>query len=205
MLGLSRQQIVFLLKIFLNLLVQLGITYWFLERTNPKGISTLPLSIASIALIFIFVLVKMPPIIKFIVFCIFSAVMGVLMSTYKTTFSENVLQTAVKGALTIFGIMFASGLALLTTGINLSLKFGSLLLWSLIALILARLVFVSGLNMPNASKYLSYMGLMIFATYVMYDTNMILRKNYGGNFIDASMDYYLDIINLFSNILGSND
>jgi FtsH-binding integral membrane protein len=44
----------------------------------------------------------------------------------------------------------------------------------------------------------------LFSLYVVYDTNVILQRNYNGGFIMASMDYYLDILNLFSNILGSN-
>jgi FtsH-binding integral membrane protein len=36
----------------------------------------------------------------------------------------------------------------------------------------------------------------------MYDTNNILQRNYYGDFITASLDYYLDIINIFSGLLS---
>ena len=36
----------------------------------------------------------------------------------------------------------------------------------------------------------------------MYDTNSILQRNYNGDFITASLDYYLDIINIFSGLLS---
>jgi FtsH-binding integral membrane protein len=59
--------------------------------------------------------------------------------------------------------------------------------------------------MNQANKFLSFFGIILFAAYVLYDTNIILQRNYSGDFITASMDYYLDILNLFSNFLGSSD
>ena len=41
--------------------------------------------------------------------------------------------------------------------------------------------------------------------FIVYDTQQILSKNYQGDFISASMDYYLDIINLFVNMLRHNN
>ena len=38
----------------------------------------------------------------------------------------------------------------------------------------------------------------------MYDTVQILDKDYYGDFISASLDYFLDIINLFSGVLNLN-
>jgi FtsH-binding integral membrane protein len=101
--------------------------------------------------------------------------------------------------------MLASGVALLAGGINLGYKFGAILFWSLLALIVARLVFVLGAKMNQAHKLLSFIGIILFAVYVLYDTNKILQRDYYGDFITASMDYYLDIINLFTSFLGSND
>jgi FtsH-binding integral membrane protein len=44
--------------------------------------------------------------------------------------------------------------------------------------------------------------LLLFSVYVVYDTNSILQRNYNGDFITASLDYYLDILNIFSNLLS---
>jgi FtsH-binding integral membrane protein len=43
---------------------------------------------------------------------------------------------------------------------------------------------------------------MLFSVYIVYDTNIILQRDYGGDFISASLAYYLDIINIFSNLLS---
>lgn len=119
--------------------------------------------------------------------------------------SQEVIDLAIKGALIIFGFTFAGGLALATAGINLGPKVGSLLFWSLLSLLIARLVFIGGLQMSGAKKILAFLGLLIFSIYVVYDTNKILQRNYAGDFITASMDYYLDILNLFSNSTEMNN
>jgi len=64
-----------------------------------------------------------------------------------------------------------------------------LLFFGLLALILARLF------SPGEKKY-AKIGSLLFALFVVFDTNNILKKNYGGDFIDASLDYFLDILNL---------
>jgi FtsH-binding integral membrane protein len=115
------------------------------------------------------------------------------------------INIAIQGSLAVFGVMMAAGAALIAGGINLGYKFGAMLFWALLLLIIAQLVFVLGVKMNLAHKILSFLGIILFAVYVLYDTNQILQRNYYGDFITASMDYYLDILNLFTNILGSGD
>jgi FtsH-binding integral membrane protein len=51
-------------------------------------------------------------------------------------------------------------------------------------------------------KIFAIIGILLFSAYIVYDTNVILQKNYFGDFITASLDYYLDIINLFINLVN---
>ena len=138
-------------------------------------------------------------------FCLFSYIFGLIFSGLKKNFSSDTINLAIQGALTVFGLMLATGVALIAGGINLGYRFGAILFWSLLALIVARLVFVLGAKMNQANKILSFIGIILFAVYVVYDTNIILQRDYYGDFITASMDYYLDILNLFTNFLGSSD
>jgi hypothetical protein len=39
---------------------------------------------------------------------------------------------------------------------------------------------------------------------VLYDTNSILQKNYGGDYVNASLDYFLDVETLFR-LAGSDE
>ena len=195
----------FLILVFTNLLAQLGITYYVMNKTNNPNISIIPLFLAQIAIIFIIILVPMPEFMRFALFCLFSYTFGLALSRYKEKYSANIINTAVQGAMSIFGLMLATGVALSAGGIHLGAKFGSVLFWVLLFLIIFRLIFVLGAHMSQAHKILSFIGLILFSMYVVYDTNIILQRNYNGGFIRASMDYYLDIINIFSNMLGTNN
>jgi FtsH-binding integral membrane protein len=195
----------FLILVFANLIVQLGITYYVMEKTNNPNISIWALFAAQIIIIFVIALVPMPEFIKFLIFCLFSYIFGLMLSPLKQKYSAQVIQIAIQGALTVFAVFLAAGVALIAGGINLGYKFGAMLFWALLLLIVFELVFVLGANLPQAQKILSFVGIIVFALYVLYDTNKILQRDYYGDFITASMDYYLDIINLFTDFLGTNN
>ena len=190
----------FLILVFANLIAQLGITYYVMERTTNIKVSSTPLFIAQLIILFVMILVPMPEIIKFLLFCLFSYTWGLALSKLKKEYNSDMINVAIQGALTVFAVFVVAGITLIAGGINLGYKFGAILFWSLLALIVARLIFI--LDMNQAHKILSFIGIILFAMYVMYDTNIILQRNYYGDFITASMDYYLDILNLFTSFLG---
>ena len=51
-------------------------------------------------------------------------------------------------------------------------------------------------------RSVSMLNIIFFSVYIIYDTNSILQRNYYGDFITASLDYYLDIINIFINLIN---
>ena len=196
----------FLILVFSNLIAQLGITYYVMERTNNFVSAWYwPLFFFQLGIIFVITLIPMPEILKFLLFCVFSYIFGLLLSGLKKKYSTEMIQVAIQGAMTVFGLMLATGVALFAGGIHLGYKLATLLFFALLALIIARLVFIWGYKMTQMNKWLSFFGIILFAVYVLYDTNIILQRNYSGDFITASMDYYLDILNLFTNFLGSSD
>ena len=192
----------FLILVFSNLIAQLGITYYVMERTTNIKISSTPLFIAQLIILFVMILVPMPEFIKFLLFCLFSYTWGLALSKLKKEYNSNMINVAIQGALTVFAVFVVAGITLIAGGINLGYKFGAILFWSLLALIVANLIFILGASMNQAHKILSFIGIILFAMYVMYDTNIILQRNYYGDFVTASMDYYLDILNLFTSFLG---
>ena len=195
----------FLILIFANLITQLGITYYVMQKTEKNPIGFWPLLIIQIVIIYVLVMVPMPPALKFLIFCAFSYTFGLVMSQLKDKYDEQMMEIALKGALSIFGLMLAVGVVLVGGGIHLGYKFGAFLFWTLLALIIAKLVNMLGPQLSTAKKVLSYVGLALFSLFVVYDTNQILSRNYNGDFITASMDYYLDILNLFTNLLNTGD
>jgi FtsH-binding integral membrane protein len=195
----------FLLLVFANLIVQLGITYYFFLKTNLKNKKYLwPIIIAQIAIILIIGLIPMPSFMKLILFCIFSSIGGILLSIIKTPTNSNIIQGAILSALSIFIFMVFVGAGLIAFGINLGFKFGMILFSLLLLLIIFQLVNIFFTSINGLNKIFAYFGLILFSIFVIYDTNTILQRNYYGDFITASMDYYLDIINIIMDIFTIN-
>ena len=195
----------FLILVFANLIVQLGITYYFFLKTNLKNKKYLwPIIIAQFAIILIIGFIPMPSWLKWILFCIFSSIGGVLLSIIKTPTNSNIIQGAILSALSIFVFMVFAGAALITFGINLGFKFGMILFFLLLLLIIFQLGSIFFNTIHGLKKIFAYLGLVLFSIFVIYDTNTILQRNYYGDFITASMDYYLDIINIIMDIFTIN-
>jgi FtsH-binding integral membrane protein len=194
----------FLILIFANLIAQLGITYYVMNKSNNPQIGFWPLFAVQLIIIYLLVLVPMPPIIKFLIFAVFSWTFGLNLSRLKDKYDPVLINIAIQGALSIFGLMFAFSIALAGFNIYLGYKFGAFLFWALLALIIAKLVNMLGPQLSTTKKMLSYIGLGLFSLFVVYDTSQILSRDYYGDFITASLDYYLDILNLFSNFLNTS-
>ena len=200
----------FLIMIFANLIAQLGITYYVMSNTNvtEKDFNSLKdtlLFISTLVIIFILVLVPMPNWLKFILFSVFSYIWGIFLAEFKFKVNDNgLINMAMLGSIGFFILMFLVGVVLLATGIQLGLKTGLFLFISLLILIIAK-IFSLFHKSSILIKSLSAIGIVIFSGYIIYDTNTILQRNYHGDFITASLDYYLDILNIFSNLVLLND
>lgn len=198
----------FFIMVFANLIAQLGITYYVMEKVNldPNDTETKKqlryLGYLQILIIIIIAFVPMPSWLKLIFFCGFSAGWGYLFSPLRQVVGEDTLKMAMMGTISIFALMFALGLGLILSGIQLGYKIGLMLFYFLLILLLIRIV---QLFIPSSSltkKIITICSLLLFSVYIVYDTNSILQRNYYGDFITASMDYYLDILNIFVNLLS---
>jgi FtsH-binding integral membrane protein len=147
----------------------------------------------------------MPSWMKFLVFSVFSYTFGLSLARLKTNYDPAMIQTAIMGTIGIFGAMIAFGVFLIMTGIKLGYQIGLALFYALLLLIIVRIVFMFMPSSSGTRRYLTIFSLMLFSVYIIYDTNTILQRNYYGDFITASLDYYLDIINIFVNLLSYNN
>jgi FtsH-binding integral membrane protein len=196
-----------------NLIFQLGLTYYVMQKYTIKDKNELESSrkkiwlyfLVQLAIIIILTVIPLPSFIKFILFVIFSYTFGLELALMKYFSGEDIIKFALLGTVSIFAIMFAIGTFLILTGINLGYKYGLILFYALLVLILVRLVTLFTGALSGFSKFLSIIGILLFSVYIIYDTNVILQRNYYGDFITASMDYYLDIINIFLNLLSFNN
>jgi FtsH-binding integral membrane protein len=204
----------FFALILANLLVQLYITYYVSEnvkvdeeKKEGKKFSSkfIAAFIASIVIILILALVPMPAWLKFIFFSLFSGIFGILLGYRKYGLDPNVVKTAFVGTASIFVSMFIFGLALIMSGIKLGYMTALVLFFALLALIIVSIVQIFIVQSSLLKKIIVISSLILFSIYIVYDTNSILQRDYGGDFITASLNYYLDLINIFSALLGEGD
>ena len=208
--GLINDKKEFLVKIFAMLITQLGITYYIMTNYSRKKDKnnyipkTWVLVLLSFILIIILAFVQTNMYLKFGLFTAFSALTGLIFSELMQITSPEAVKVAVAGTLGIFVSMFLVGAGLLASGIKFGIRFGLILLFSLIILIVFSLVSIFMATYSQFHRYLTAIGLILFSVYIVYDTNTILQKDYYGDYITASLDYYLDIINIFVRLLNYN-
>jgi FtsH-binding integral membrane protein len=210
----------FISIVFLNLVIQLGITYYFMVNYNKnqkknqnqnqvqnqkkiEGLSPLffwVLLIVQLIIMALFAFVNMNGILKFVLFTLFSVLFGISMSGMNA-FNTSLAKVAILGTILIFVLMFLVGLVLVYFNIGLSSSFGIVLFFLLLLLILFQLVSIFFNN--YVVKGISVFVLILFAIYIVFDTTVMLKRNYNGDYMSASMDYYLDIINIFLNLVNS--
>ena len=200
----------FLLKIFSNLIFQLIVTYIVATKAQGYDISKVHMNffvfiIPAFILIVLMTIIQ-NPFIKFILFTMFSILFGLMLSHRFMVTNPDVIKTALIGVLGIFITMFLFTLFLLMLGIEVNETFGLFLLTGLIAMIIVLIVSHFMKNYSKYHKIFSGILLFLFSLYIIYDTtNILIRDFYKGDFISASLDYYLDIINIFVNLLSFNN
>jgi FtsH-binding integral membrane protein len=203
----------FFALILATLVSQLYITYYVSENvkiedeedknkdTKKFNSKLIGAYIAAFILILILAFITMPPWLKFILFSLFSGAFGVILGYRKSGIDPAIIKSALVGTGSIFVAMFAFGLALIASGIKLGLRFGLGLFFALLFLIIVSIVQFFIVESSFLKKIIVIGSLMVFSLYIMYDTNSILQRNYNGDFITASLDYYLDIIYIFNGLL----
>ena len=179
----------FMSAVFANLIFQGLVTYQSAKTvidspsySDYMARNTLFNLLLLLGLFLVLVFAKLSLPFKFGLFTMISILMGAYLSP-QANIKEALLEVV-----TIFIGMFILGLLSVQFGFDLR-PLGILLFFGLLALILARLF------SPGEKKY-AKIGSLLFALFVVFDTNNILKKNYGVDFIDASLDYFLDILNL---------
>ena len=195
----------FFTLILANLLFQLYITYYVSEnvKVNVEGegekdaksydMKYIGALVAIIVIILILALITMPSWLKFILFSLFSAAFGILLAYRKYGLDAGVIRSALVGTASIFVTMFIFGLALIMSNIQLGPTTGLVLLFALLALIIISIVQYFIAQSSLLKKLIVIATLLIFSLYIVYDTNTILQRNYDGDFITASLNYYLQI------------
>lgn len=154
----------------------------------------------QLGIIVILAFVPMHPMLKFVMFTLFAVLIGVTTKVALQKVPHEVIQTAILGTIAIFVTFAIVGAVLAGLGINIGF-IGIALLICLFALIIVSVVYLFMKQSSVINKVLAIFSLLLFSVYIVYDTNIILQRDYQGDFITASLDYFLDVLNIFMNLI----
>jgi FtsH-binding integral membrane protein len=186
----------FLLFVFSNLIFQIGVTFYFMEKTSITFniFEKFAVYALLIGLLLIIVIIPLQPIIKFIFFTLFSILMGIILSFLKKIVNHELLKRSIIILASFFVVFFLIGFIILLLGIKLSFHFGIILFYLLLVIIVFdHLSYLFTSSSSIFIKIIGVIGVIISSLYIVYDTNQILQNDYEGDFITASLSYYIDI------------
>jgi len=198
----------FLMLIFLNLVFQHYITYYVSanidinaekeEGKDANKYNTIIIGAYILATIFVLLLIFVPMsmMFKFLIFSLFSALYGIIFLSLSHNFDPNIIHAAGVGSVIIFVFMIFFGITM--SGIRLSNKVAFGLFYSLMLLIIVSVVQHFIYNYLVITKLILIALASLFVLYIVNTTNNILQRNYEGDFITASFDYYIDMSNIFN-------
>jgi hypothetical protein len=92
--------------------------------------------------------------------------------------------------------MLAFGLTLIGSAIQLPYKISLGLFFTLLVLLISSIVQYFIYLSSILKKTLLGFTLLLFSVYVVYATNIIAQRDYSGDVITASLDYYLELFNI---------
>jgi MFS family permease len=199
---------IFLILIFLNLLFQHYITYYVSANINldtdkdkdkeNDAYNTIIIAsyIIGFILIIILVFVPMPAWLKFIIFSLFSVAYGVIFISIKNFFDPNILHSSVIGSIIVFSFMIFFGIAMSGLQLTNNVAFG--LFYAILVLIIVSVVQYYTYYYSFIKKLLLIAVAILFTLYIVNTTNNVLHRNYEGDFVTASFDYYIDNSNFLN-------
>jgi FtsH-binding integral membrane protein len=172
-------------QVFANLVFQTGLALAVARSPQVEESvrrNMLLYVVSSFGLILALAFAKASQPVRFALLTAFSVVSGALLSLNRP--SGEVLEEVVRVfvALTIVG--FISSLA----GLDLRQMYMFMFV-ALLGLLVARMF--TGMD---GKKF----GAFLFGLFVVVDTNAIMQRNYGGDVVQATLDYFLDFLNLLT-------
>lgn len=178
--------------------------YNYLVRDLNTVLIIFLLFVADIFLIFAMVSFKISFNFRFILFIIFSIIQGILLGVITKYIPKEIILSALVSTISIFFTFLLVGFIIVYFGYDIS-WLGIYLFIALLGLIIVQIVFMFMPESNNKRRYTVIFALILFSIYILYDTNNVLLKyqNTGVDCIRGSLDYYLDILNIFVYSLDS--
>ena len=205
-------------SIFTLLLIQIaitGIVAHFVPYTKPDKKSTANKMTGAQVAVLILVIVALiaflwfaigiimnpalPAYVRIGMFTVISGIFGYFLR-YVKTISQDIIIMA--GSLTAGAFVVMGGLGYFIASKNVDLSpMGGFLCGALLVLIICSIIaFIAFPKEPLIRKILTIIAVVIFSLYIMYDANQVLMRDI--DYIEGAFSFYLDIINIFQDILS---
>ncbi len=202
-----REKAGFLAAVFGVLLFQTSLAYGVMTYAarQPRAQAALRrffwlLMLLMFGLVIAISMLPVHPAVKFLLFAVVSCIMGIVLSRVAALASEEIVRAAAVGTVAIFAAMLAVGTLMAVMGWAPT-WLGGVLFAGLLLLLVARVVTSFMPKATASKKVLTVASLMLFSAYVAYDTTNILARDYNGDAVTAALDYFLDVVNIFGNVL----
>lgn len=191
-----------LLNLFSQLITTLLTSYHYKNKIiRHKWI----LMFASLGLLFILHLI--PNTVSFwirlLVFFVFSFINGLVLSGITKHIPNTELKEVISQTTLVFICMFIVGYVLQKKRININPFYHGLTTLSFIVSIISIYFVFMDTSIKTRKIFRSILVLCI-SMYVIYETYNNYSKDYDGDVISSTLDYYLDVYNIFG-ILTNND
>lgn len=205
-----KQKAPFIAQVIGLVIIQLALTFFMMEKISKNDavqnflkehpFYLLFLILLPLALILILAFVPLPMYIKLIIFTLFSICFGILLSIARHRVTPEIIKIVLVVTLGIFIAMFLVGLILAGFGFDL-FWLGMILFVLLVILVIAGIVMLFTHPDQKALRIRATLVVILFAIYVLYDTNQIIMRDYNGDYVTAGIDYYLDFLNIFTALM----
>ncbi len=180
------------------------------NNKQPKTMSFIALFfflISAIVLIIMMTTLQISFNQRVVLFTLFSIMQGLFLGSCLSFVDANVILASLFSTIALFFFMICIGLSVVYFQYDLS-WLGIFLFLSLLGLIISRIVQLFIPYSSETNKTITMAALLLFSIYIIYDTNVILYRynsiKYERDCILGTLDYYLDILNIFVNMNHSN-
>ena len=197
----------FFLKTLLHLGFQLTLTGFTANNMRNEKISYKWLwFIVMIGLLFAMQFTQIPLPIRFIMFCIFSVINGFILSAFLKFASAKDFASAIFYTVFIFVTMVLVGFFILKYNVNITPLMLLVSIYS-ITMLIVYLYMIFFTVEKKTRQYVKLASIALFSLYIIVDTYRNFNKEYNGDLVISTLDYYTDIMAIFKNTLSyfSND
>ena len=161
----------------------------FLNKYN------LYLFIIGFIIIYLFTKHNIHPVFKSIIIILLSIIIGLRCIQFIKIIPKSVMISILISVLILFIITSIIGYTLYACNIKIEFL-GIILLYALIALIIAFCVTLF-IDIPHILYKIGLIcGIMLFSVYIVYNTNMIIQDDYTGDILDGAVQLYLNVFNI---------